>query len=141
VVDKGELDCTKIFKVNEEAKYLKTYKPGESFGELSLLYNAKRAATIKAKTDSIAFALDRDTFNNIVKDSAVKKRDRFESILNKIELLKSMDAYERVSMGDGAKELKVKAGDMVIKQGDEGDKIYMIAEGELDVFKVENQGS
>lgn len=81
------MDCTKIFKPNEAPKYLKTYKPGESFGELSLLYNAKRAASIMAKTDCITFALDRATFNNIVKDSAIKKRDRFELILNKIELL------------------------------------------------------
>jgi cAMP-dependent protein kinase regulator len=96
VLDKGEMDCSKVFKANEPAKLLKTYKPGESFGELALLYNAKRAATIVAKTDCVAFALDRATFNNIVKDSAVKKRERFELILNKIELLKSMDAYERV---------------------------------------------
>jgi CRP-like cAMP-binding protein len=36
-----------------------------------LLYNAPRAATIKAKTDSILWSLDRETFNNIVKDAAM----------------------------------------------------------------------
>jgi cAMP-dependent protein kinase regulator len=44
--------------------------PGEGFGELSLLYNAPRAATIKAVEDSIVWRLDRDTFNHIVKESA-----------------------------------------------------------------------
>jgi len=73
VVDNGELDCFKVFKKGDEAKYLKTYKPGESFGELALLYNAPRAATIKAKTASTLFSLDRETFNNIVKDAASKK--------------------------------------------------------------------
>jgi cAMP-dependent protein kinase regulator len=53
---------------------LKTYYPGESFGELALLYNAPRAASIKAKNEAILFALDRATFNNIVKDAAVKYR-------------------------------------------------------------------
>jgi cAMP-dependent protein kinase regulator len=48
-------------------KYLKTYYPGEAFGELALLYNAPRAATIKVKTSAVLFALDRQTFNNIVK--------------------------------------------------------------------------
>ena len=38
-----------------------------SIGELALLYNAPRAATIIAKTDSILFSLDRQTFNHIVK--------------------------------------------------------------------------
>ena len=65
LVDLGELDCEKVFKPGEKPTYLKTYKPGESFGELALLYNAPRAATIRAKTDSTCWALDRECFNNI----------------------------------------------------------------------------
>lgn len=52
---------------------MKNYYPGESFGELSLLYNAPRAATIIAKNDCILWALDRETFNNIVRDAAMYK--------------------------------------------------------------------
>jgi len=74
VVDEGQLDCTKRFKPNEDEKHLKVYQPGESFGELALLYNAPRAASIRAKTDCILWQLDRETFNAIVKDSAIKKR-------------------------------------------------------------------
>lgn len=70
VVEKGELDCTKVLTKGAEPTWLKAYKPGEAFGELALLYNAPRAATITAKTNSDLWALDRRTFNHIVKDSA-----------------------------------------------------------------------
>lgn len=70
VVDEGNLDCFKRFSKNAEETHLKVYSPGDSFGELALLYNAPRAATIIAKEDSILFSLDRECFNNIVKDAA-----------------------------------------------------------------------
>jgi cAMP-dependent protein kinase regulator len=71
LVDTGDLDCYKVFKKGEEKKHLKVYHPGEAFGELALLYNAPRAATIIAKTDCLLWALDRETFNNIVKEAAM----------------------------------------------------------------------
>jgi len=87
LVDIGELDCEKVFKPGEKPTYLKTYKPGESFGELALLYNAPRAATIRAKTDSTCWALDRECFNNIVKGAAIKNREKYENTLKKVEII------------------------------------------------------
>ena len=81
IVEQGTLTCTKHFKGNAEPTFLKEYNPGEGFGELALLYNAPRAATIKAKTESVVWRLDRDTFNNIVKDAAAKKREKYENFL------------------------------------------------------------
>lgn len=116
VVDEGELDCEKVFKKGDKATYLKTYQPGESFGELSLLYNAPRAASIKAKTNSTLYALDRDTFNNIVKDAAAKKREQYDSFLTKVEILKEMDPYERSKIGDALKSVTYKQGDFVVRE-------------------------
>ena len=70
VLESGSLDCTKVFPGQSEPTFLKTYQPGEGFGELALLYNCPRAATITAKSDSVVWRLDRETFNNIVKDAA-----------------------------------------------------------------------
>lgn len=71
LIEKGTLDCFKTFNKQEGKKWLKVYNPGEAFGELALLYNAPRAATIVAKADCVLWALDRETFNNIVKDAAM----------------------------------------------------------------------
>lgn len=93
MVEEGEFDCYK--KINGKETFLKTYSTGDAFGELALLYNAPRAATIKAKTNGKLFQLDRVTFNRIVKESSEKKRALFETTLKKVELLDSIDPYER----------------------------------------------
>ena len=69
LVESGTLTCTKFLnKTDKEATFLKEYQPGESFGELALLYNAPRAATITCASDTCElWSLDRNTFNHIIK--------------------------------------------------------------------------
>lgn len=78
VVGQGNLFCTKVFPGNTDPTFLKTYVPGEAFGELALLYNAPRAATITANEPCVLWKLDRDTFNHIVKDASQKRREKYE---------------------------------------------------------------
>ena len=76
IVESGELSCSKVLGGQET--FLKNYSSGDVFGELALLYNAPRAATIKADTESSLWVLDRNTFNNIVKDASQNKRNKYE---------------------------------------------------------------
>ena len=140
LVDSGELDCEKVFKAGNPPTYLKTYKPGESFGELALLYNAPRAATIRAKTDSTCWALDRECFNNIVKDAAIKKREKYENTLKKVEILKSIDPYELGQICDALKTKNFEKGEAIINQDDKGDIFFILDEGKAHAEKVFEEG-
>jgi len=70
LLESGECEWFKVFPNEKQEKKLREYSPGETFGELALLYNAPRAATIRATEDCLLFALDRETFNNIAKDAS-----------------------------------------------------------------------
>lgn len=76
VVEKGNLDCYKRFAGEEEEKLVKTCNEGDCFGELALLYNVPRAASVQSREGAILWQLDRETFNNIVKDAAQKKNEK-----------------------------------------------------------------
>lgn len=78
--------------------FLKNYEHGDAFGELSLLYNAPRAATITAKTDSVLYSLDRNTFNNIVKESSASKRKKYEIAFKQVKVLSNVENYERTKL-------------------------------------------
>eukprot|EP00330_Aristerostoma_sp_ATCC50986_P007031 CAMPEP_0114580948 /NCGR_PEP_ID=MMETSP0125-20121206/5115_1 /TAXON_ID=485358 ORGANISM="Aristerostoma sp., Strain ATCC 50986" /NCGR_SAMPLE_ID=MMETSP0125 /ASSEMBLY_ACC=CAM_ASM_000245 /LENGTH=398 /DNA_ID=CAMNT_0001772783 /DNA_START=60 /DNA_END=1253 /DNA_ORIENTATION=- len=136
VVDSGNLDCFKRFSKDEEPKLVKQYEPGDFFGELALLYNAPRAATIQAKSDCTLFLLDRETFNYIVKDAAVKKRERYEEFLKGLEVLSTLDTYEISQLADSIKPCSFNNGDTIIQQGEQGDVLYFIEEGSAEAFKT-----
>jgi cAMP-dependent protein kinase regulator len=140
IIESGELDCFKIFNNEEGEKYLKTYYPGEVFGELALLYNAPRAATIRSKNDSVLWALDRATFNHIVKDSAMKKRAKYENFLKGVNILSSIDSYEICQISDALKIEKVMAGSPIIQMNEEGDKFYILEDGNAYAAKTLSEG-
>ena len=139
VVDTGSLKCFRKMKADDaEDTYLKTYQPGEAFGELALLYNAPRAATIIADEESICFSLDRDCFNHIVKESTIKRRERFEEFVSKIPLLSEINSYERSKITDCLNTEYFKDGDKIITEGEVGEKFYFIEEGTAKAMKNQN---
>lgn len=106
--------------------------PGSSFGELALMYNAPRAATVVSTEPSILWQLDRVTFRRILMDSAFQRRRMYESFLEEVPLFSSLTPYERSKIADALETHKYPAGSTIIREGDVGDKFYILESGEAE---------
>lgn len=106
-----------------------SYAGSGSFGELALMYNTPRAATIIAKTDGVLWALDRTTFQHIVLRQAFLKRQLYENLLSSVPLLGSLSAYERTNLADALGSHTYEDGTCIIQEGEPGEEMYFIEEG------------
>lgn len=51
-----------------------------------------------------------------------------------------MDDYERSQVSEAFKDFNFKAGETILKQGDEGKEMYFLVQGEAYATKVLNDG-
>ena len=122
-------------------------RPGESFGEIGLLEETTRTATIRASGDVHVFRLDRAIFEALVHGSP-ELRSQIE-LQVKFRHLRSFfrlySAFARLpvpalkTLLDGLKPVAAAAGELVIRQGDEPGPMYIVEEGRLRTF-VEEDG-
>lgn len=86
-VAEGEFECYhKGREWEEEKRTLKVYRSGDIFGELCILHNSARMATIEAKTNGFLYCLDRRVYRHIKKLSIAKKRKIYTDTMKKINL-------------------------------------------------------
>ena len=110
--------------------------PGGSFGELALMYNAPRAATVvSTEANSTLWALDRVTFRRILMDSAFQRRRMYESFLEEVPLLSSLTLYERSKIADALDTQKFPPGATIIREGDPGEAFYLLESGKAEAYK------
>jgi cGMP-dependent protein kinase len=106
-----------------------TYERGGCFGELALLYDSPRAASIVATTDATVWEVARDVFRYQLQASYKKKADDNVTFLKTVSLFKPLLNEELLLVSDALDITTYAAGEIVIKEGDPGEKFYIIKEG------------
>jgi cAMP-dependent protein kinase regulator len=129
VIDSGDYEVWKKIGAADPQKVF-AYEGKGSFGELALMYNCPRAATVKASTEGVLWALDRQTFRHIVINATAEQRKRYEEFLEKIPMLGDLTSQQRSLIADCLEQLTYTDGEVLIKQGEPGDKFYLIEKGE-----------
>ena len=127
VIESGVFDV--LVNTDTGQKKVHEFEDKGSFGELALMYNMPRSATVKAATQGTLWAMDRKSFRSIILKSAFKKRKMYEELLESVPMLKSLDSYERMNLADALTPQIYADGDCIMKEGDEADGLYFIEQG------------
>jgi cGMP-dependent protein kinase 2 len=106
---------------------------GDVFGEVSLMYSCPRTATVAATADSIVYVLERDAFRRHVRDAARGEASQIEVFLNSVPLLAGLPRQSKAKLVDAFVEEHFAAGTAIIREGDPGDKFYVVKAGEAAV--------
>ena len=137
VVRNGILEVVEEDPETGEEHQIRTLVRGESFGELALLMDSPRAATIRAVQEAELFEIDQGTFDRLLADT-IHVPD-FEPTLQQLAELRQQPCFahlgteQLVELRRRGEWMVVGAGRSVVQQGEEGDSFYAVSSGRFDI--------
>ena len=137
VIESGTFDV--FVRANDDERLVYTFDNQGCFGELALLYNMPRSATVVTVREGTLWAMDRVSFRRIVLKSAFLKRKRYESLLQSVPMLEKLDPYERMNLADALTTRTFADGDVIIRQDDDADGMYFVGSGQV-LVTVKQEG-
>jgi CRP-like cAMP-binding protein len=127
VVERGKFD---ILVDGAKVAVFGDGTPNKSFGELALLYNSPRAATVVARTMARVWWIDRTTFRGIVAVSSHDEHARLKSSL-RTGIFADLDVEQFERIAAAATRVQFHDGDQIIRKGDVGEVFYIIDKGSV----------
>lgn len=137
VVESGDLAIFVSVQPGAAPANYGTLSSGDSFGELSLMYNTPRAATIRATSKCVLWAIDRQDFRNIHLHHKMLRKDQFEKYLRQVPTLSHLTPQEISRLADAVEEEEFEKGTVIIREGEIGETFYIIVNGEVKYSKRE----
>ncbi|CAK90363.1 unnamed protein product (macronuclear) [Paramecium tetraurelia] len=123
--------------INGELK--KTLKGGEAFGELAMLYNAPRSASVKAVGDCAFWAIDRNTFRKVVEQQNQRNYDENREFMKKVEFFSFLTEEQRDAICNVLITLLFKKGEIIVSEGDVANSFYIIKKGKVSIIKGDKE--
>jgi cGMP-dependent protein kinase len=122
-----------------KGEVIKTFEDWNYFGELALMHKCKRSGTVKCLTDCEIFVLDGKIYREKIKsfNSQILKDKLF--FINMIPMIKCLDNIKKINLARLINLIYFKKDEKIIKEGDIGDRMYIIKEGIVSCRKGINE--
>ncbi|GFS22383.1 cGMP-dependent protein kinase [Elysia marginata] len=125
-----------LLEVHKDDKRLGEIKPGGLFGELAILYNCKRTASVKAVTATTLWVLDRRVFQTIMMKTGLQKREENMTFLKSVPLLKNLPSEKLAKIADVLEYDFFHENEYIIREGAAGDMFFILNKGEVKVTQM-----
>lgn len=119
---------------------VRTYAGSGCFGELSLLYNWPRAATVVASTAGVLWTVNRRTFDRVVPSFSIDRRHMLDQLIQAVPMFNALEPYERTNLADALVPRYYQPGDLIFGQGGPGDGMYFVESGTVTVHVADQTG-
>uniref|UniRef100_K3X7T8 Cyclic nucleotide-binding domain-containing protein n=1 Tax=Globisporangium ultimum (strain ATCC 200006 / CBS 805.95 / DAOM BR144) TaxID=431595 RepID=K3X7T8_GLOUD len=135
VVRSGKFDV-----VNAVDDVINRLTPGATFGELGLLYNAKRSASVLADPSvrGSLYALRGKFFRYVAAQHSIKSIKSSLQALKKVRLLQNLTDEQLDLVSNSVHALQYRAGDVIVRKGEPGSVMYMIQSGTVACTDIGN---
>eukprot|EP00703_Trepomonas_sp_PC1_P003740 JAP92866.1 cAMP-dependent protein kinase regulatory chain [Trepomonas sp. PC1] len=114
-------------------------KPGDGFGDLALLFNQPRAATVKATIETECYFLTSEHFKSFMMQARQAQIKKYEQLLKEVKILNKLKEQEIYMIAQAMRPFQASAGTDIIVQGEDGDVFFFIEQGEVQVIYNGNQ--
>lgn len=139
VLEQGNVTVTK--GAGKDKTFVCDLGSGQLFGELAILYNCRRTATVMTKGQVTVWVLERQVFQAVVKSAGQAKDEERFNLLSKVKELKQFPEAKLRKIADCLEEESFENGHCIFKQGAVGDLFFIIRSGEVRVTKNQDDGS
>ncbi|KAH8237877.1 hypothetical protein KR032_004901 [Drosophila birchii] len=122
------------FAVMQQGKVLDKMGPGRAFGELAILYNCTRTASIRVLSEAArVWVLDRRVFQQIMMCTGLQRIENSVNFLRSVPLLRNLSEELLAKIADVLELEFYAAGTYIIRQGTAGDSFFLISQGNVQV--------
>ncbi|KAM7353738.1 cGMP-dependent protein kinase for isoform 2-T5 [Cochliomyia hominivorax] len=129
----NELSDEGRVEVSREGKYLSTLSGAKVLGELAILYNCQRTATITAISECKLWAIERQCFQTIMMRTGLIRQAEYTDFLKSVPIFKNLQEDTLIKISDVLEETHYQQGDYIVRQGARGDTFFIISKGQVRV--------
>ena len=140
IIEIGKVEVTRSDPINYgQEKVLAKLGNHDFFGEIALLVDAPRSATVRTLETTTVLYAGRDIFQKLMSPiqesvSKTRKNELMNAVLTNVSLFNPLTPLEQRKLIDVMGNAQYKEGDVICRQGDIGNSMYIILEGAVKVM-------